>query len=77
MRHNFYCFLVWKSPTCDSELHIAWQQKTFEFRQRESRFLCWERTHAATADGDINGGCLRTELIKKNILQHMRGGLID
>lgn len=29
------------------------------------------------ADEDINEGYLWTELIKKNILEHMRGGLID
>ncbi len=33
--------------------------------------------HALTADEEINEECLWTELIKKNILWHMQGGLID
>lgn len=33
--------------------------------------------HALTADEEINVECLWIELIKKNILQHMQGELID
>ena len=33
--------------------------------------------HALTADEEINEKGLWTELIKKNILWHMQGGLID
>lgn len=33
--------------------------------------------HALTADGEINEESLWTELIKKNILWHMQGELID